>query len=100
MTDRNDIEYKGNTTRPGNPLWDEYLDKRTGKSTLQIHNLKKISNWDKCKHQGSWEILDPLGNLQCSKCGLGYKIVWGIEIVKDGKIIKLEKNRLQIKANL
>lgn len=98
--DDNDIEYVGNTTKPGNPLWDEYVNKKTGKSSLEIHDLKKVSNWDKCNHQGNWEILDGNGNLQCKKCGLGYKIVWGIEIVKEGKIIKVKQNQGKIEANL
>jgi len=95
---RANIEYVGNTTSPGNPLWDEYIDKNTGKSTLEIHDLKQITNHDKCLHNGNWYLLDNNGNLQCKKCSLGYKIVWGIEILKNGEIIKPNYSNIKNKV--
>lgn len=88
MPKPDDLEYIGNTTKPGNPLWDEYRNKVTGKSTMEVHNLRKTSNWDKCKHQGFWRLLDPNGNIQCDNCGQGHRIVWGIEFCVDGKLTK------------
>ena len=78
-------KFTGNTTNPGNPLWNEYVDEETGRSSLQEHQKKKISEWDICKHY--WELIDSNGNIQCLKCGLGKRIAWGIEFVKKGKIV-------------
>lgn len=83
-----DLKYKGNTTKPGNPLWDEYMDS-TGQSTLEIHTKRKISEWDTCKHK-KWDILDGNGNIRCNSCGLGRRIVWGIhKVTKAGKLVKV-----------
>lgn len=87
---RKGLKYLGNTTKPGNPLWDEYEDTVTGESSLRVHELKQTSRWDTCRHAGKWEVLDSLGNIQCGDCGQGHKLVWGMEIVKDGHIFKLE----------
>ena len=81
----NNWKYKGNSTRPGNPLWDEYINEDTGESTMKEYHLKKSSHFDKCHHY--WKLIDSLGNVQCGKCGLGKRIVWGIEFVKNGKIV-------------
>ena len=86
MRTKSDVEYIGNTTKPGNPLWDEYKDPTTGKSTLQIHDPVKISNFEHGEHY--WNLIDNNGNIQCKTCGLGMRIVWGMEFVKDGKILK------------
>jgi hypothetical protein len=83
---KNAWEKVGNTTNPGKPIWDEYVNKETGESSLEIHTPKKISNFDKCDH---YYELDKTGaNVVCRKCGLGHKFVWGIQFLKDGKIVE------------
>ncbi len=76
---------------PKNPLWTEFIDEDTGKSSIEVHTLKKISNWDNCKH--FWKLIDSNGNIQCQKCGMGHRIVWGIEFIKNGKILKNEAKK-------
>jgi hypothetical protein len=77
----------GNTTRPGNPLWNEYLDE-FGVSTLEKHTPREI--WRACrKHY--FVSCDTLGNVQCKNCGFGQKIVWGMHKLHKGKIIILNK---------
>jgi len=77
------MKFVGNTTQPNNPLWNEYYDEK-GVSTLKEYQPRKISNFDTCEH--FFKMIDG-ANAQCNKCGLGQKIVWGIQFVKDGKII-------------
>lgn len=79
------MEYAGNTTRPGNPIWDEYVDKRTGKSTLEIHEPKDIPFCKPKDH--NFQLLDANGNVQCSNCPSGTRIVWGLQFLKKGKIV-------------
>lgn len=78
-------KYKGNSTKPNNHVWDEYVDEETGESTLEIHTPKKISNFDTCEHY--YEVEKNGHSVRCKNCGLGHTIVWGIQIVKDGKIV-------------
>jgi len=75
----------GNTTKPGNKLWDEYVDKETGASSMNIITPKKISTFDTCKHYYDYDPQD--SSAICRNCGLGHRLVWGIQIIKDGKII-------------
>lgn len=82
-------KYVGNTTNPGNKLWDEYEHPLTGETTLHIHTPRKVTEFESCEHDGTWEMVDGYGNIQCRNCGLGKKIVWGIQIVKKGKLIDL-----------
>lgn len=84
-----DWKYIGNTTKPGDPLWDEYENIKTGERTLKEYTPKKISNFDKCKHY--WELADNNGNITCKYCGLGKRVAWGNEIVRNGKVIKPKK---------
>ena len=79
------MKFVGNTTQPSNPLWNEYYDEEKGTSTLREYQPRKISSFDTCKH--FFKMIDET-NAQCSFCGLGQKIVWGIQFVKKGKIIK------------
>jgi predicted secreted protein len=72
----------------GEGIWTEYKNVKTGESTMK--NLGKIDDlpgktYD-CDHY--YELCDPHGNsIQCQKCGLGGTIVWGLQILRDGKII-------------
>jgi hypothetical protein len=88
-------KFKGNTTKPGNPLWNEYEDDETGEKTLQEHKPSKVSSFDSCKHY--YELIDSLGNVQCHKCGLGTRIVWGIYKLQNGQIVKMKSQRQVIK---
>ena len=78
-------KYKGNTTKPGKHIWDEYENEETGQSTLDVHEIRKISNWDKCKHH--YRLIDNNSNYQCQRCELGGRLVWGIQFIKDGQIV-------------
>lgn len=77
-------KFKGNTTKPGDHKWDEYEDEKTGQKTLTIITPKKISDFDTCDHD--YALIDG-SNAQCKRCGHGQPIVWGLQIIKDGKII-------------
>lgn len=78
----------GNTTKPGNPLWDEYEEvdgkgSPTGRKTLSTFTPKLVADFN-CDH--FYELIDG-SNAQCCKCTHGQPIVWGLQIIKDGKII-------------
>lgn len=84
------LKYLGNTTKPGNPVWDEYaeVDERgnlLSPSTLEIHDLKRISSYDKCEH--NFIYTDNGNSAVCSLCGMGLRIILGIHKIEDGKII-------------
>lgn len=66
-------------------LWEEHIDPRTGQSSLKVHNLTKISQFDTCDHYFEINGNDAI----CKKCGLGQPIIVGKQFIKDGKIIKL-----------
>lgn len=83
-------KYVGNTTKPGDPKWDEFVEvddkgKETGRRSLQIHTPKLIADFN-CDH--FYKPIDG-SNVQCTKCGHGQQIVWGLQIIKDGKIIEV-----------
>lgn len=87
-------KYKGNTTKPGNPLWDEYVEvdkggSETGRSTLTTYEPIKISNYDNCDHE--FEYIDNGNSVACRKCGLGQRIILGLHKVVDGKVVTVRK---------
>jgi len=90
MDDANNWKFKGNTTQPGNPLFDEYVNIKTGESTLKEYKPRKITSYDTCNHY--FEMIDDT-NAQCKKCKLGQKIIWGLQFIQDGKIITKKKLR-------
>lgn len=82
------FQFVGNTTRPGDHKWDEFVDTRTGQSSLEIHTLKPVTNCADCGHY--WEVLDSTGHIHCKYCGLGKTLIWGLDIVSGGKIVRLD----------
>lgn len=84
--DKKRFKFLGNSTDPSNRMWDEYEDTVTGRKSLSIIKPRKISNFDKCQHHYSFEVES--SSAVCDKCGIGVPIVWGINIIKDGKIVK------------
>lgn len=76
----------------GSGLWTEFKNVRTNESTIKslgkIGDIPKVTQYDECDHQGHWQIMED-NNIQCSVCGVGRKIVWGIDIVKNGILSKL-----------
>lgn len=74
----------------GKGKWMNFKNLQTGEESVQIHQLRKVSKWDKCKHEGFWKPIDANGNIQCEKCEKGERIVWGKQIVKDGRIYNLK----------
>ena len=86
----NQIKKKGNTTKPGNPLWDEYVEvdeygNEVGPSTLTIINPKRVSTFDQCDHH--YIYTDGGSSAVCKYCNLGCRIILGIHQIKDGKIL-------------
>lgn len=82
-----DWEYRGNTTKPGNPLWSEFVNVKTGESTLKTHTLNPILTDDGHTCDGNYELVDNASNIQCKICERGMQIVWGYQTLQDGKII-------------
>lgn len=72
----------------GKGKWMNFENLQTGEQSIQTHNLKKVSNWDECEH--FWELKDSNGNIQCTNCELGQRIVWGKQIIKNGQIYNLK----------
>lgn len=72
----------------GKGKWMNFKNLQTGEESVQVHNLVKTSKWDECDHY--WENVDGNGNIQCKNCELGQRIVWGKQIVKNGKIYNLK----------
>jgi hypothetical protein len=74
----------------GEGIWTEYKNIKTGESTLR--NFGKLTDMpdvlnNNCDHY--YELIDPKNSdVQCQKCGRGKKIVWGLQLLKDGKIIE------------
>jgi hypothetical protein len=77
----------------GTGKWMNFRNLQTGEETVKTHNPKKISKWDTCEHQGNWKLIDSNGNIQCTKCGFGQRIVWGKQIVKKGKLLNLRPKK-------
>jgi hypothetical protein len=80
----------GNTTKPDNPLWDEYIDPLTGELSLKEYKPRKISKFDECNHY--YDVIDS-ANIRCKYCGLGHRIVWGYQKVINGKLIDVIKQK-------
>lgn len=74
--------YKG-----GKGVWAEFENVKTGESTIKEHKPEKITTIDECDEH-NFKMIDG-SNAQCTKCGFGQKIVWGKQIIKDGKIKNL-----------
>ena len=83
-------QYAGNTTKPGHPLWTEYVQvdddgTPTGGSTMEVHTPKRITNFDNCEH--NFEYQNNGNDAVCSHCGYGQRIILGIHKIVDGKVI-------------
>lgn len=76
----------------GTGLWTEFKNVKTGESTIKslgkLTEMRKATKYDECQHDGHWQLIEE-NNIQCSLCGMGRKIVWGIDIVKDGKLLRV-----------
>lgn len=74
----------------GSGMWTEFKNVKTGESTIKslgkLSEMPKATHYDECNHDGHWQVLEG-NNIQCGKCGVGRKIVWGIDIVRDGNLI-------------
>lgn len=84
-----DWVYSGNSTQPGNPLWSEFYNIKTGESTIKNHEPKTVMSADGCSHH--YEPIDDYGNVMCTRCEDGRKIVRGFHLLEDGKIIQIRK---------
>jgi len=92
-----DWEFVGNTTKPGDPKWNEWKNTKTGQSTMTIHDPVEKIDFGSCNH---FFIVEKNGLAQCRKCGFGQRLVWGKQVVKDGKIYNIDKeaNQSRIKS--
>jgi hypothetical protein len=74
----------------GEGVWKEYKNTKTGESSIK--SFGKISEMKDVlipECDCYYELVTPNGSaVQCQKCGRGKNIVWGIEILRDGTIIK------------
>lgn len=82
-----DWQYMGNTTQPGNPLWSEFQNLKTGESTLKEVTPRNIIKTEDCNHQ--YRYIDRMGNVQCDHCADGRKLVTGYHRLENGKIISM-----------
>jgi|WetSurMetagenome_2_1015567.scaffolds.fasta_scaffold01987_21 hypothetical protein len=85
MKKQNDWKYAG-----GTGVWTEFKNIKTGESTIgslgKLSEIPDSTNFN-CDHY--WELLDPHeSSIQCQKCRLGKTIIWGIQILRDGKLIQ------------
>jgi hypothetical protein len=78
-------KYKG-----GTGLWREYENVKTGESTIK--SLGKIPEMKDLLDPNCdcyYELTDPHGSsVQCQKCGRGKTLVWGLQFLRNGKIIE------------
>ena len=76
----------------GSGLWTEFKNVRTGETTTKslgkLSEIPKVTTYDEHDHEEHWQLLEG-NNIQCSICGVGRKIVWGIDIVRDGKLLHI-----------
>jgi hypothetical protein len=84
------LKFLGNTTKPGNPLWDEYAEVDDAGNiisarTLEVYDPKRITNYDKCEHK--FIYTDNGNSAVCSLCGMGLRIILGIHKIEDGKLV-------------
>lgn len=82
-------EYKGNSTKPGNPLWNEWQNIKTGETTLKIYYPQDVIT----DQEHYYEYVDMNGNYQCRNCPIGGKLIFAYNQIKDGKIIKIASNQ-------
>jgi hypothetical protein len=74
----------------GKGKWMNFKNLQTGEESVQNHTMTKISKFDECDHIGFWKPIDANGNIQCENCEQGQRIVWGKQIVKNGRIYDLK----------
>jgi hypothetical protein len=84
----NKWKFKGNTTNPSKPIWNEYVNTETGESTLQEHKPVNIMSAVGCDHH--FERIDTSGNIQCRSCKVGMRIIAGLHELENGKVINLK----------
>lgn len=75
--------------KDGSGLWQEYVNKQTGESSLKEHKLKVVTKW--C-HQKKciWRHSDEdYRTLVCKKCGRERPFVVGLHKLVKGKIVEI-----------
>lgn len=73
---------------PDNGIWTQYEDKETGKTSLQLHEVKTV--WKSCKPKD--HVFEITGNREatCTKCNMVRSFVAGKETFVDGKFLPLK----------
>ena len=83
MKKQDDWKYVG-----GTGIWTEYKNTKTGESTIKsFGKIKDLVDSIPPECDCYYEIVSP-GSVQCQKCGRGKKMVWGPQILRNGKIIR------------
>lgn len=80
-----DWEYKGNDSENNSPLWDEWVNVKTGESTLKTITPKEVPS---CKNH-YLEYIDNNGNYQCRNCFVGGRVILAYNQIVDGKMTKI-----------
>ncbi len=83
-----DWKFAGNTTKPGDAKWNEWVNLKTGQSTLQIHRPQVIPSCE--KHY--FEFVDNNFNYQCRNCYVGGKLSLAFNKIVEGEIVKVATN--------
>ncbi len=82
-----DWVYGGNTTKEGNALWSEFVNLKTGESSLKEITPRNLIDTSNCDH--AYQPIDKGGNVQCMKCEDGRRIITGYHKLENGKIITM-----------
>jgi hypothetical protein len=80
-----DWQFQGNTTRPGDAKWNEWVNVKTGESTLKTFIPQDIPT---CRDH-YFEYTDNNFNYQCRGCYIGGRLSIDLNKIEDGKIIKV-----------
>jgi hypothetical protein len=84
-----DWKFEGNTTKPGNPNWNEWVNIKTGESTLKTYIPQIVPSCN----EHYYEFIDNNFNYQCRNCFVGGKLSLALNNIKDGKITNLASNK-------
>lgn len=76
--------------KEGKGIWKNYVNEDTGEQTIKRYTPRKITKFDECEEHFFGRV-DSYGNTQCKHCGFGQKIVWGKQLIEEGKIVEVIK---------
>jgi len=80
-----DWQFDGNTTKPGNPIWNEWINIKTGESTLKTYTPQLVPSC--VEHY--YEFVDNNFNFQCRNCFVGGRLILAYTNIIDGRLVKV-----------